>query len=1006
MRWLLLATLLLGCGYDAYLDAEDQPGARYVDGHLAVRWTAPPFTWDATLPDPRNNLQAQPGGTWTLPYEVTVDLSRHADAIHRPFTHVVVGVLGEWRHDEEGYYRPGAVTHALSANTTTTGIGVERWDGWPRFKALHGKDGSPFEGVVEHALPGGPLGVHTFRGEVTVQLPPDTPTGWYEPRFHVLARVEGVPDPLHLSEFAYEWNDFVPGNLPLVSVGAPADRKLPWTILAEYPRGGRVGTLPRQYAGRLEQLGRSGYTSDLILPPGTYELSPSMPSLFPRDSMAQVDGGDDVMTERFDHYLALGDGEVEARVLGPGGRVDLGRKRFAALRGEGIDEDEAFPRPRLQGGPFQADFSKTGHYQVELSGSVGELFGRRVTGGGTYDVTIALPLSMSTSCKPGQSFLVGDSYPAKVNVNPPFAAEVEVQVDWFPNSDPARKQTWIGGGVANRFGHFVPYDTPPIVFDEPGEYASYVTIRHVDGRGQLWFARQTSSGVVAPVEQSELVLHGVRSFPWIDWAVEGARERFADRTQVSNSFLPQTNLIVQDPFVPFRGQDTLFMPVNYSEENTVQPKFSFAMGDPALARWLSDAHARRSALPIPWNQPPGEQLNYLFDVVDHATEAFAYFPTKPGPTDELPIGSLGADGWHPFGFPQKKTWESYVYAGVIRPGFPVLTSVHEVGGKGFYWTATPNQFGHQFNRGLNGDSPEDVYRVTAGMVLKNLETGQNWYDTYASTIVFRNLPESPGAASILEPGARTIRRANNVDFDLFLASDTHDTLEVGELMGLGGIVLPVVEADVEWKITKPSGEVLFSRATANRIGMVRGKPLIEVDEPGVYRIEPTARWEGLSGTLPGLVDGSFAHFAVPRDSEALLQSNVPAKQVVTSVDGVDIDLSWPKDLTDTTLTFGVIMPGQVLDQGAVDEPDGEWTYHFQPIQWAAQVPNFDARDYGTGEWTLAETMVFQFFLEGTNPAGERVYDALRLFLRRDTLYNQRALMEREAAQPSMTRDSE
>jgi hypothetical protein len=987
---LLLALPTAGCGYDAYLDAEDQPGARYEGDGITVKWTAPPFTWNAQLPDPRTRLEAEPGGTWTLPYELTVDLSRHDPAIHRPLTHIVVGVLGEWRHDEQGRYRPGAITHALSANFTTTGIGVERWDGWPRFKALHGKDGSPFEGVVEHELPAGKLGLHTFKGTVEVTLPADTPVGWYEPRFHVLTRVEDVADPVHLSEFAYEWNDFVPGNLPLVKVGQPKGRRIPWTILAKYPFGGRVGVLPRQDAKTLQLLGRSGFTRELILRPGTYELSPSMPSLFPRDSMPQVDGGDDVLTERFDHYLNLGDGEVRAKIQGPTGKQDLGSKRFAQLRGEGIAEDEAFPRPKLQGGGFEGDFSETGHYQIELTGSMGELFGRRVTGGGTYDVTVAHPLSMSTSCKPGQSFLVGNGYPAKINVNPPFAAEVEVVVEWFPNSDPSRKQTWTARGTANRFGHFKPYDTPPIIFDEPGEYASYVTIRHVDGRGELWFAQQTSSGVVAPVERDEISLHGVRSFPWVDWAVEGAKERFADRTQVSNSFLPQTNLIVQDPFVPFHAEDTLFMPVNYSEENTIQPKFSFSASNPDLARFLSDAHSRRSALPIPWNQPPGQKLNYLHDVVDHATEAFAYFPTKPGPTDEIPIGSLGSDGWHPFGFPQKKTWEAYVYAGVIRPGFPVLTSVHEVGGKGFYWTATPNVFGQQFNRGLNGDSPEDVYRVTAGMVLKDLEGKRNYYDTYASTIVFKNFEGSPGGMSILEPGARTIRTANNVDFKVFLASDTHDTLEVGEKMGLGGIVLPVVEADVEWKVTKPSGTVVFSRATANRIGMVRGRPLIDVDEPGVYKVEPVVTYEGLTGTLPGLVDGSFSHFAVPVDSKPILTSNVPARTKVTSVDGYDIELSWPKELTDTKLTFGVIMPGQVLDQGVVDEPDGDWTYYFQPIQWSSQAPNFDSRDYGSGDWQLAETMVFQFFLEGTNPEGERVYDALRLFLRRDMLYNYRA----------------
>ncbi len=990
MRWLLLV-LLAGCGYVADVAPDQQPGARLVGDDVLVKWTAEPFPWQARIPEVGARLVAEPGGTWTLPYEVTVDLSRHRDAVHRPFEEIVVAVLGEWRHDEDGSYRPGAITHALSSNFTTTGIGIERWDGWPRLKAVHGKEGSPFEGVAKHALPQPAQGKHTFSGTITVNIEGDAPVGWYEPRVHVFAKVQDVEHPLHLSEYSYEWNDFVPGNLPLVRVGDPKPRRIPWSILAEYPSGGRVGTLPRQASQKLKQLGRSGFNPYLILRPGTYQVQPSFPSIFPRDSMPQIDGGDDVLTERFDHYLVPGNGEVTARLSGPGGRSELGSRRFARPS-EG--PEEAYPRPRLEGGGFEVDLSETGHYQIELNGWMDEQFGRRVTGGGTYDVTIAHHLSFSSSCKPGTSFLVGDGYSAKINVNPPFAAEVEVVVDFYPNSDPSRMRSWTGSGKANAIGHFVPYGTPPIVFDEPGEYISYVTVQHTDPRGDLWFGHQVSSGVIAPRVQQDLDLHGAPSFPWLAWSADGAQERFADRHQVHRSWLPQTNLIVQDPFVPVNPEDTLFMPVNYSEENTIQPKFAYGVTDPELAKTLSDAYSRASALPIRWNQPPWDHINYLEDVVELAPEAFAIFPTGDKPTEHLPIGSIGRDGWHPFGFPQKKRWEAYVYTGVIRPGFPVLTSVHEVGGKGFYWTATPNVFGEQFNRGLNGDSPEDVYRVAAGMVLKDLETGVNRYDAYASTIVFRNFEEAPGGASILAPGERVIRRANEVDHHVFLASDTHDVLSVGEMMGVGGVVMPVVPAVVDWTVTKPSGKVEHVRGVANRLGVVRGSPLLPVDEPGVWHIEPKVEWEGHTGTLPGTVGRGFDHFVIPEDHEPLIRSSIPGRSTINAVDGVEMELSWPKELRNAKLHFGVIMPGAVMDQGVIETDAGEWTYDFEPVQWVAQTANFDGRNWGTGDWELAETMVFQFFLEAENAEGEKVFDGLRLFLRRDQLYNYRAIMGR------------
>ncbi len=1021
---LALLALAAGCAGGGRPDGpDDMPGSTLRGDAVVGRWPGAPFPWEVEVPRVREALAAQPGGVWTIDYEAHVDL-RAWDERYGRFEGLVLAVIAEWRHDERGWYRPGAVSFAVASNFSTTGLPVERWDGWPRSTALHGKEGSPFEGVVELPLPDDPEALpaeHHFEGRLTVQLPADTPEGWYEPRVFVLARVEGVPDPVHLGEYSYEWNDWAPAILPLVRVGDPAAPRLPWSIFAEYPTGGRSGTLPRQADGHVALVGRSGFSSGLILPPGRYDLAPTMPTLFPADGMAYVDGGSDVVPEQMGHFMDLGRGRATAAVVGPdGAQVDLGTRPFAhpAPGGGGAvdrdpaddllphlegseqrprayrtEENPAFPRPRLQGGPWTVDLGATGDYRVELAGTMWDRFGREFQAGGTYDVTVARPLSFSSSCKPGHSFLVGDRYSGKINVNPPFPAEVEVTIDWYPDSDPARRRRWHARGTANRFGHYYPYDVPPLQFEEPGEYLSTVEVTYVDGRGNLWKGRQTSGGVVAPREQGDLAIHGTRSFPFLQWTTEGATKRFADRGNVLNSFLPQTNLIQQDPFAPYEPGDTLFMPVSFSEENPVNPKFSFAVKDDALARELTAACSRRSVAPIPWNQPPGPKWNYLRDVVDLSTDSFAYFPTSSGITDELPIASVGDEaGWNPYGFPQRRRFEAYAYSGILRPGFPVLTSVYEITPKGFYWNASPNVFGHQFNRGLNGDVEGDVYRLTAGMVLKDLRTGRNRYDAYASTVAVRNFDEAPVSVSILGPGERPLRAANGRDQHIFLAADTHDALEVGEVMGLGGIVMPVVEADVDWTVTKPSGEVAHMRGRANRLGAVAGSPPLPVDEPGIYRIEPRVSWGELSGDLPGLVDGSYWHAAVPADNpdEGALRAALPGTVVVDAAEGLAIPLGWDADLEHVELWFGVIMPGQVLDQGVVEPTEPAFIYDFQPIQWAAQTTNFDARDAGTGRWQLAETVVFQFFLKAER-GGAPVYDALRLFLRRDRLYNDRAL---------------
>ncbi|MEE2830120.1 MAG: hypothetical protein VX498_13095, partial [Myxococcota bacterium] len=563
---LLALVLLVGCSViepDSFVGSIEMPGSRLEGQVVVARWTADPFPWEVRVPIGDEQLVASPGGSWSAPFTAEIDLSRWTEG-HGEATEIIVAVVADWRHDAEGYYRTGPHTFSVSSNFTTTGIPIERSDGWPHLRLIHGKDGSPFEAISVHPLDGVdrelPL---TLSGTLKAELPSDLPTGWYEPQVHVLVRVAGVTNPVHLAEFSYEWNDWAPGVLPLVRAGDPETIRLPWALLSEYPQAGRVGTFPRELDRRVGQVGRAGFISALALRPGSYELNPSMPTLYPRDSIARVDGGDDVQTERLDHFLRFDQSSVTARIRGPGEEVyrDLGSRRFTDPDSNSGPGEEPNQRPELLPGPYRVALDQTGEWSVIVEGELVDAFGRPVLAGGTYDFVVAHNLSFSTSCKPGTSFLVGDSYPAKVNVNPPFPAEVEVIVDWFPNSDPERKVRWVGKGRANAHGHFVPYGTPPLRFEEPGEYVSYVTARYTDARGELWMNRQTSGGVVAPQEIGSIQLHGTRSFPWIDYDFSGAAKQFRDRQQVENSYLPQTNLLLQDPFVPYNPEDTLVMPV-------------------------------------------------------------------------------------------------------------------------------------------------------------------------------------------------------------------------------------------------------------------------------------------------------------------------------------------------------------------------------------------------------------------------------------------------------------
>jgi len=925
-----------------------------------------------------------PGETWAVQYDLDLDLSRHEDRYGR-FTHVLVAVSGELRHDADGMYRAGATSWAVSSNFTTTGMPVERHDGWPRLRQLHGKGGSPFEAVEEFPLPDGSAmrAAHSFQGALSVQVPHDIPEGWYEPRIFVFVRVAGVDDPVHLAQFRENWAESPPQVLPLVQVGDPTMPHLPWTLLGRTQYRGQPGVLPLELQGRVAICARSGFPATTVIPPGSYAISPALPTLFPKESLAPVDGGLEVVPETMPHHVRLDSAAVQCRVARPDGRIeDLGSRQAV---GDGWVELD------LDGGPFLVDMQATGHYVLHVTGTVEDALGRRFTAGGSYDVWTALPLSISTSCKPGNSFLVGDAYPAKVNVNPPVPADVRVAVEYYPDSDPARVRHWVAEGQASRFGHFVPYDLAPIVFDEPGEYLSRVTVRYTDAMGRLWMMEQTSAGVVAPQER-EMVLHGTRSFPYDIQLFEerwGAVERFEDRQDLTTSFLSYTPAPLPDPYAPYDPQDTLLIASNGFNESLVEPHLTMSLSDPALAARLQEAYRHDSVLVPASIQPPDDRWHYLDDVVQISTDSAAWFPASAEYLDELPILPARSDGLHPFAFPEGNDVDAYTYLGVIRPGFPAMTSVFQSDAIGLYWMASPNRFGHHFNAGPNGDLPGDLYRIQAGAVLKDHAGGRNYYDAYSAAVVVT--PSEGTATSIVAPGERALLERNGQSHFVFVTQDTHDTLEVGERMGFGGLVFPGIEADVTWTVTKPGGEVVEVAGRSNRLGIVRGRPAIPVDEPGLYRARVQMRYGDLVGDLPGTYDGTFWHCAVAPGAPVLLRTELPGMTEVDPQAGVRIPLSWPAGMTDVRLNFAVLMPGMVLDQGEVRPSAAAWEYPYVPAQMAVQHPNLDVRDFATGEWSMADTLIFQFLLEGELD-GERVVDSLRLILRDDRLFNHRELM--------------
>ena len=951
------------------------------------------FPWTAGVSSTGDLFTATPGDTWSADLDLEVDLGAYDPRMGR-FEQLIVAVYGERQFDERGTYRAGSADHTLSSHFTVTGIPVDTFDAWPSLRLIHGRNGSPFEGLASFALPAANAlaGTHRFRVRVEVDVPADIPPGWWRPRVALLVKVEGVSQPVYLASFYEEFSKDGFPPLPLVAIGEPATPQLPWTLLATTRVWGRVGTLPEELKGTVGITVRSGFPSELQLPPGIYPLAPTLPSLFPRSAVPTISGPVDGTPGRVKSYLRYDLGEVSCVVEGPTGEVvDLGTRAFAGVEPDRVIDGRKIA---LEEGPFLADLTAPGTYRIRMRGHLLDHFGRRFEGGGTYVVHAALPLTLSTSCKPATPFLVGGIYPPKVNVLPPVPATVEVTVDYYPQSDPARKRVWRARGQANRFGHFVPYGTPPLRFDEPGEYRSLVRATYRDAAGRLWMRQQASAGVVAPTN-SVVTVHGTQRTRNGRYPTERRTDeerRYAEQMHhgCAIGLLGPTGLAEpHDPSLPFHPEDTLFIQSSGGNEFDLELSFSAATSDARLAKLLLE-NSRVPARSLPWrHQGPG-RWRYLEDVLTrgYGSGTWNWSPTTPDLSFELPLASVSRGPLHPIAFPQDNRLDGYIYAGAVRPGLPAVVAVMQGDGFSNFWALNPNSFGHQFNTGPNGDLPGDIYRVQAGLVLRDHDTGTNYYDAYSTAVAI--VAGDRPASAVLPVGVRPLFVDNEREHFLFLATDTHDVLEVGERIHVGGMVFPNVPADVTWTITTPSGRqsVLGGRADAR--GIVGSPQSVAVDEPGRYDVRVRVRHGELVGGIPGTADGAYWIAVLPKQDPELLGTDLPPFTRIDPAGVARIPLRWPAHLRDVRIHYGVLMPGRVIEQGTVPPAGNEWTYAFSPLEAAIRLSNYDVRDYRYGMLQLADTVVFLFLLEGRSDAGP-VYDSLRFVLRGDKLFHLGAL---------------
>ncbi len=921
----------------------------------ATEGNALPAVW--TLEGTINATQLEPGSALGMTGTLVVKSPALSTAgAMRVRTH-----LGLERLSEPDGAGSSARNSYSSVFMTPTGLPIERM-------GLH----PPPAQFTEAALPRVGADLARLSLALSLTLPSDLASGYYRP--FLIFDFEGVP----LEQVRYPFFGGVdkaarrPRNglgvptsvyLPIVRVGRPAAPRLFWTLLADTLSNGTRGVRASEDRNRFGLAARTLTPSEtFVVPrldpatgrPVVYRLEPFAPTL------ALSAGGTSVNPPLIP--LRFPSGALTVSVRRPDGTtVVLGPAPFAQARTRGIQDRHGLLTgngdintyelstmdPR-----FELSFPRDGRYLITLDGWVEDIWGTRWSGGGSYEVFVASPLSLDTTALPGAPFEVGDTLAPGVVITPPVAAEVDARVRFAPDSDPARLIDRTIRGRANRFGYFSPAGQG-VRFDQPGEYRVDLKASFIDAQGNWRMDSRTWSGVVA-ARAPAIIAHGRR----------GVIHQSANRAQWF--FRSQTGVPVGGSAVnyPFHSGDVVWA----QQSDAVDPKMTFQ--DPLGA-------IRNILWPQWWYDEPGAAIGEA---------ALTSFSTS-GPSDPL-LHPSRVDVW------------GYSYRSVQRPLARVREIIAEEWVPGTYWVFL-DRYGGQVGT-VSGDLPNDIKFQYGGVVLRGPVFPAPAYAIYGSLFVL--VPDNdPGGGSRVfppfqgnggGPSGGPVMKLKGQDIDLFIhltGVRPGTVLEPGDNFSIAGAIGPTLPALVATTVTTPSGRTIQFSGRANRVGYYyRPEHDFAVQEPGLYTVDVRVTFDGQTsagrvsapfpaGDVLGSANGRFFVYVVPRES-APLAVNLPETAIIAPPGQLDIAASAPAGLSLTSGHVTTMMPGFLLqtNQGAASA--GSLSYRYDPATLARDFPNLDLNP-------PADVITISLFGQTTDSEGRVSYAARVLVLHGQELLN-------------------
>ena len=767
-------------------------------------------------------------------------------------------------------------------------------------------------------------------------VPADVLEGYYRFQIMPLAKRDGkffrlnfLPLFNNVAHTAWEKPRIALANAysPVIKVGAPNPPKMIWALFTGDYSKGTQGIIAQEDKDTFQLSSRHIISAKFILPPSkkrTYILEPDFPTISLHPAL-KLELAKQIPYEN-PLPLNYASGAMSVRVEEPDGKIiDLGQAMFKSQSALGATTKNK---------KFRYRFRKYGRYHITLAGWIEDIWGNRYSGGGTYELWAARPLTFVTSVKPGMPFAVGSAYPPSIIVHPPFPAKVTVDVKLYRNSSTTDVKQMSISGQANRFGYFYPREKfEPLAFDAPGEYLADITAEYKDKRGMLWVGTQRSGSVVVAKDTPVTVFGAApydSSVP-LEPRFNTEYEARFQRNQVPD--LKDYTVCTVYQF-PYHAGDILFLANTFWGDNGIRPILT------------------------------------------------AQLEGKP-----LPLISTSTNNYQPQGYPEFLKTQCYGYMSAMRSGFIAryLISADAAFLWDAYWQSGGNFAGHQYNNSYNGDLPQDVYGFLGGVVYRDLINNINHYGIYASLAIIT--PAGTFANRVVEPLSEPLFELNGRERYLMDVGAPVPGLvfETGDILRAGAMVIPPIKGvDCQRTVTTPSGKKLVFIGKTNPLGLAKlvapeGSD-IPIPEPGVYEVETVISCNGKTD-----IDRSHVYAVNKDQSASYFRLRLPHRFRIRYNKTLPIRGVIGPQVKDARIYYTLITPGIVMDEGVLPLTGRKFQYDLLPADFAVQYPNYDVVDYlvDPNRQMMADTLIFTFFLDGIDQSNNPIHDVKRFIIRAD-----------------------